>query len=195
MRSKGRSHRTAEFFSHLFNPSGVALGVFGLLAWQGYSTWLPALVGMVCFAFFPGLILVSMLKKGRIDQLYPSQRQQRSGLLLLGAGCYFLGSGALWLVGAKIFIVAAGLVFATSALLVWWVNRYWKISIHSVGVSGGVAVLLIMMGIEAWIWTLTLPLIAWARWHLRAHSPAQIAAGFLLGGGAAWGLYHFVGAP
>ena len=190
-----RSHRIADFISHLLNPSGVALGVFGLLAWEGYSAWMPAWVGIACFAFVPGLILVYMRRSGRIDQLYPPQRRQRSGLLLLGAACYFLGSGALWLAGAKVFIQAAGLVFAANALLVWLINQYWKISIHSVGVSGGVAILLLVLGLEAWPWTLLVPLIAWARWRLGAHTPAQIAGGFSLGAGSTWVLYILAGAP
>lgn len=177
-----RSDTMASFVSHLLNPAGLALGVFAGLTYLMREAWVAGVAGVVLFSFMPGVILVYLHRAGYITDLYPDERHQRAGLLLLGALCYFGGYAVLLWLDAPVFMLVAGCTFGLNSLLVWWINQYWKISIHAVGVSGGVSVLLLAGGLCLWPSLLTVPLVAWARLRLRAHTPAQVTAGLLLGG-------------
>ena len=172
--------QTARAISHLFNPAMIALGAFIYLAWQARD-WLGGGVGIVAYALVPGIIWGYLYRSGTIVELYPAERSQRQGLLLLGIGCYALGFIALWMVDAAPLALGAGLAFCGNTLLVWQINKYWKISIHAVGVSGGWVILLLGGGWVMWPLGFALVLVAWARLRLRVHTPTQIVAGCSMG--------------
>ncbi len=150
--------------------------------WQNGGNWVSGLVGIVFYALVPGLILFYLLRAGFVQDLYPPERSQRGFLLLLGAVCYFLGFITLVFVEAPGFMLGAGCTYFGNALLVWQINKYWKISIHAVGVSGGLLILLLVVGRELWPCLFALPLVGWARLRLKLHTPAQVGGGALLGG-------------
>ena len=179
---KSRLDRGASLVSHLLNPAMVAWWVFGGLAWLVGGSWVAGIAGVAFYAVLPGLVLIFLYKIGFIEDVYPPERAQRACLLLLGAGCYFLGVVVLRIVEAPDFMLGAGWTYCGNSLLVWQINRYWKISIHAMVVSGGVLILLLAGGMWLWPLVLTLPLVAWARLQLKSHTPAQIVAGALLGG-------------
>ncbi|MEW6755365.1 MAG: hypothetical protein AB1505_30945 [Candidatus Latescibacterota bacterium] len=179
---RGLLGRVAWLVSHLLNPAGLALLLFAGLTWLAQEAWLAGMAGAVLYSVMPGGILVWLRRSGYISELYPVERSQRAGLLLLGTLCYFAGVAVLLLLEAPIAMLIAGVAFACNTLLVWWINQYWKISIHAVGVSGAVSLLLLIGGASLWPALLALPLVAWARLHLRAHTVAQVAVGLLLGG-------------
>ncbi len=177
-----KSNRVAAWVSHVLNPAGLALVVFVVLTLLRREAWLAGVAGVVLYAVVPGLILVALHRTGVITELYPGERAQRGGLLLSGALCYFAGYGVLSWLQAPAAMLIAGCAFGLNALLVWGINQYWKISIHAVGVSGGVSVLVLAGGAPLWPSLLALPLVAWARLRVGAHTPAQVMAGLLLGG-------------
>lgn len=181
---RSRLEKLASLVSHLLNPAGLALVVFIILTWLLQDAWLAGMIGMLLYSVIPGLLLILLYRVGYIAELYPDERSQRAGLLLLGTLCYFLGFAVLLLLKAPMPMLVAGFAFGSNTLLVWLINRFWKISIHAVGVSGGVSVLLLTGGSSLWPFLLALPLVGWARLRLKAHTPAQVAAGFLLGGSA-----------
>ena len=174
--------RLALLLSHLLNPALVACWVFTALALWGGGNWKAGLVGLIFYALVPGLFLVVLYRNGFVQDLYPPERSQRGRLLLLGTGCYLLGFAVLVAAGAAQSMLGAGCSFFCNALIVWCINRHWKISIHAVGVAGGILILLLAFGFELWLLFLALPMVAWARLRLRSHSPAQVAVGAVLGG-------------
>ena len=178
-----RLDKLAYLISHALNPSMVGLGVFAGLTSLDRAAWPAGAVGVFLYSIFPGIILFRLRRSGYIDQLYPNDGKQRERLLLLGAGCYFLGCILLLLANAPALMVGAGCAFCANTSLVWLINRQWKISIHTTGVGSGLLVLLLAGGTVVWSLAPALPLVAWARLRLGSHTPAQLAAGALLGGG------------
>lgn len=177
-----RLDKVAVVVSHLLNPALVAWWVFGSLTWLVGGGWIAGMVGVVFYALIPGSILLYMYRAGFVEELYPPERSQRAPLLLLGTACYFLGFIALGLAGVPGLVLGAGCAYCINTLLVWQINRHWKISIHAVGVSGGLMILLLAAGPGLWPLLVALPLVAWARLRLNSHTPAQVAVGALLGG-------------
>jgi membrane-associated phospholipid phosphatase len=160
----------------------VAWGVFAGLAWLAGGHWWAGLTGMFFYGLVPALALILLYRNGAISHVYLPERDQRARLLLLGAGCYFLGCIGLWLAGAPTLMMGAGCVYCGNALLVWRINRHWKISIHAVAVTGGLLLLLVASGGRLWPLSLALVLVAWARLQLQAHTIGQVLGGILLGG-------------
>ncbi len=172
----------ARVVAHGLNPAGLALAVFATWLAMHPAGWSEALLGLLFYALLPGIALLYMLFTGRISALYPEERLQRSGLLLIGLASYGMGYIAFYLVDAHVLIKATAMSFTLVTLIIWFVNKSWKISIHAAGVGGGIWLLLEIGGSAWWPGILALPLVAWSRLYLKAHTPLQIMAGFVVGG-------------
>lgn len=181
--------KIAHLLSHLLNPSMLALVIFGVHGWRG--DMVAAWVGIGVFSILPGVFLLLRLR--RLDQLYPNDRGVRGVLLLQGVVCYGLGLGALYQFGATPWALATGVIFIAHTLAIWWINRFWKISIHAAGVGGAICILLASIGLGAWPSVLCLPAIVWARLYLGVHTPWQVGAGAVLGLGFSATIYYSFG--
>jgi len=174
----------AWLISHLLNPAMVAWGVFSALVWLKGGTWWAGLAGITFYSVVPATALLYLYRTGTIADVYLPERSQRARLLPLGVAWYFAGLVVLWLVNAPTPMLGAGSAFCGMALLVWQIDRFWKISIHATGVGGGLGIVLAAAGWSLWPLSLSLPLVMWARLRLQAHTPAQVWAGAILGGSA-----------
>lgn len=174
----------AWLISHLLNPAMVAWGVFSGLIWLKGGAWWAGLAGITFYSVVPGVALLHLYRTGMIGDVYLPERAQRARLLPLGVAWYFAGLVVLWVLQAPTPMLGAGCAFCGMALLVWQIDRYWKISIHATGVGGGLGIVLAAAGWSLWPLSLSLPLVMWARLRLQAHTPAQVWAGAILGGSA-----------
>ena len=170
-----------EHFTGRFAHSGQSLVVF---KWITFS-------GTILFTIvLPVIPLYILKKRGQISDFFISKKEQR-------AVPYFLGflSYAFWaiflryiLIGMPAYVVGLGVGSVVSVFLVFLINFKWKISAHLAGIGGfvgGVFGLCFLMGINP-VWFLILILffsilVGLARVELRAHTPSQVLAGFMLG--------------
>ena len=132
--------------------------------------------------------MLYLKRSGRLLELYDPEPGQRRWILRFGVVWYAIGYAVLSLMAAPGVILWCAASFCGGALLVTIINGYWKISIHSVGVGGGLLVLMVAGGWGLWPAGVAAALVAWARLRLGAHSPAQVAAGLALGTVQSWGL-------
>ena len=181
--------KLALLLSHLFNPALLAVLVFALHGYLG--DWYVGLVGVVIFAILPGFTLLVLVRWRYVEQLYPDDRNERAVLLLLGGLCYAVGWAILYWIGASLLVLVSAGSFVFCTLLVWLINRHWKISIHAAGVGGAACILLVSVGKVALPFLFAIPAIVWARLHLRVHTLSQVAAGTLLGMGVTALLFYF----
>lgn len=171
------------------------MGIFCVALAHQTSALMPLYYTMLMLSTFvitaliPMLTLLWMRRKGYISDLYIEDPQQRTLPYYITATCY-----AIWLsVLSHLLhapIVVCMIVFGAliSTLLVCFINRYWKISAHLSGIGG------LIGGVAAYHYTIaTMPsllmgiilltlalLLMYARIYLRAHTPLQVVAGFLL---------------
>ena len=72
------------------------------------------------------------------------------------------------------------------------INVAWKISVHMAALGGSIAILVIAAGLSGenspvltpstvYPILLLIPLVGWARYHLKAHTVAQIVVGAVIG--------------
>ena len=182
------SERLAYALSHLFSPAGVALVLFAFLSQLTGGRWLAGVVGVVWYGIIPAAVMLYLKSSGRLTELYDPEPGQRRWILRVGVVCYALGYAVLSLVGAPDIILWCAASFCGGALLVTLINGYWKISIHSVGVGGGLLILMVVGGWGLWPAGVAAAAVAWARLRLGAHSPVQVVAGLALGTLQSWGL-------
>ena len=183
-------HRTgkvkaARLFSNIVSPPvmfallGLAFSLYERPSWNGL---LWAAVYGFFVALLPILIVLYLLKTGRITELHMSNTSERHIPYIsavLSAGIAFalvsLFDGPELLRCLTIFnmieLAALGLI-----------NPFWLISIHS---TGAMATMLLVGLVFGWAYSLlVLPfviLVCWVRLYLRRHTPMQIAAGLGLG--------------
>ena len=175
----------ALIVSFLFHPMIISLGVFAILIFNGISSiGNPYFIFFTCFIFsnlIPITTVIILKKLGKIDDLDASVKDQRQFPLTLGIG--YAGLGFLSLILLKANPLTQGLMFCymTNTVLTLLINRFWKISIHSMGVSGPAAALWANGNYHPFLMVLIIVLVSYSRVILKAHSPTQVFAGALLG--------------
>jgi membrane-associated phospholipid phosphatase len=71
--------------------------------------------------------------------------------------------------------------YISNTFLVILINKYLKISIHAMGVSGPLALFLFLVGIKAFVFLPILFAVGWSRIKLRVHSLIEVIAGVIFG--------------
>lgn len=177
--------RLARVVTEVFAPSPLAAVVLVIVAWRFSPTTSEALkwasLGILFAPAVPLLYLFRQLRRGRVTDHHVRRREQRAPIILFTLACGFVALVVLSRLGAPRQVIglvcsgAAGLIVALA------ITRFWKISIHA-GVAAGIVV--VFLELFGWWMLLLAPLAAlvcWARVAVGDHTPAQVAAGAVVG--------------
>jgi hypothetical protein len=215
----------ARFLSTLFHPLLMPTWVFGVLLYAAPGAFrnLAALdqtadVGLgpltvsvrigLMYLVFVGTFLVPALglywlhRFGVVKSLALENRQDRRVPYLMTAAVYTILTivfGYRLKLLPEVSLILGSITLAIIGVV--FVNLFWQISAHGVGLGGAVGALagvLVRFGEASLFPTLLLSILltGWvlaARLHLNAHTPAQVGAGWGLGlvvslGAVVWGL-------
>ncbi|NNJ11388.1 phosphatase PAP2 family protein [Chloroflexales bacterium ZM16-3] len=193
----GRGYAVARTISQIFHPvilsvtSIFIVGVMGVepvlrgMGWAALCTLIQVLP--------PTIFFTIRLRQGAYTDDDVSVRSQRNELYLFGMATVLIGVGVLTLMGAPQPFVA----LLTSAALLnglsWFINLFWKISIHSAGIGSCATVAALYsepLGLLFWLGALSL---GWARVRTRNHTPMQVVAGLALACACVVGSYMAFG--
>ncbi|MCF8423021.1 MAG: hypothetical protein K9H41_01620 [Bacteroidia bacterium] len=189
----------ASIISYLFHPLLMAtygcLIVFFGLTNTIYFLFTPLklklILTLVVFAFtflLPVLNLLILHKFNFVSSLKIDKQSERTFPLIMTALCYFglfymLFDFNIW-PAVKLFILGGGICISANAII----NIWYKISAHMIGIGGLIGSLLalcyymqIQILVIISICIVLAGFIAFSRLFLKAHSPTQIYAGFILG--------------
>lgn len=186
MRLKRALPPVARWLSNLVSPP-VVTAVFGfVIAWQDHASWLGMLRALLYGALtclLPVLLVLYLLKTGRIKDLHMSNAPEQRRIPYLAS---FLCAAAAFLLfhslgdAPMLSALAACNVLGLAALGL--INNFWLVSNHTASVSMVAAFSACLFGWHTVLWSLPLVgLVTWARWLLRKHTLAQLAAGFAVG--------------
>lgn len=176
--------RLAHTISNITNPLFVALPTFLLIAlvtapdWQHALLWWSIIVGGISIA--PYLFILRGVHRGHFSDHHVSIREQRFMPLLFGLGCVFTALLLLLLLHASRSLILTVVGALVALVLATAITRFWKISLHLVGMAGAVTVFCIMFGPRAALLTPLVAIVAWARWKVGAHTLLQALAGTAL---------------
>ena len=173
----------ARFVSNVLNPPLVAAGgIFLMAAFLGTAkAWMWAVIFILLVDAIPTLYVVWLLKRGEIDHFHIPNREKRHKPYLVIIGSNILGVIVMVLGKAPFLLIAFGLIGIVQSLLLFLINRYWKISGHTTAISGLTVFLVATVGWEVAYILIAIPLVVWARVRTSSHSFLQTVAGALTG--------------
>jgi hypothetical protein len=127
------------------------------------------------------VVLIRRTRRGAWTDFDVSHRDQRPGLYYVAIPLLALAAIVVWWLGATPAFLRSFLAIAFLFAAGLFGNRFLKISLHMMFGAFG---LVIIARLYPWSLFLTLPLLvslAWSRWRLERHTPAEIAVGLILG--------------
>jgi membrane-associated phospholipid phosphatase len=127
----------------------------------------------------PIFLIITWSKLKKIDRDY-TIKETRNYPLLIMVIIYFIGSLILWVMKANPLSISLMLCYAFNTLIVFFINLKWKISVHSMGISGPTTAILFFSPL-GFILGLLGPIVMWSRTTLKKHTTKQVLAGSILG--------------
>ena len=188
--------RIHQLISLVFQPLLIPTFAMLLLMNMDVFKLLPmrwrliAIVGTFIFTgLLPALPIWLMMKRGEVNDLFISKREERTMPYLFSFMAYVFWALFMWrTLQFPMFIVAMGMGSAVSIFIIVIINLKWKISAHAAGMGGlcgsvfGVCYRTAInpVGFIALILLIS-GLVAFSRLELKAHTPGQVLAGFVVG--------------
>ncbi|MFD7263452.1 hypothetical protein [Streptomyces sp. NPDC059874] len=180
--------KAARILTDALAPANLVVGLLLLIGWHSTRSWTGlgwGLLGALFCGVVPIGIIVLGVRRGALTDQHIRVRRQRMVPMALSLVSVVAGITLLHVLGAPadVFaLVVAMLVGLASSLLV---TVGWQISIHMSVAGGTVMILLLVFGAPVLPAALFAAAVGWSRLVLRAHTPAQLLAGTVLGGTAA----------
>jgi len=181
--SEGSQLQFARLISEVANPIFVAPPIFFVIALYTAPNVMQALLWWVVavgISAAPLIFILRGVRLGYFSDHHVSIREQRLMPLLFALGCVSFVFVLLLLLHASRPLLATVTAVLTVCTIATGITRYWKISFHLVGMAGAVMILWILFGSLAVLLAPLVPLVAWARWRIGAHTPLQALAGMFL---------------
>jgi hypothetical protein len=158
--------------------------------------WRGLLWGLLCLFLTSGLSLVYLAylaRSGKVRDLRSIPQSERVRPLRMVAALHAGAFVIVSLLGAPAPLRAALLSYALATLLFALLTPTTNLSLHAAGVSGTAVCLVYVFGAWGLSALLLVPLVWWARTVLGRHTPAELALGVLVGGGATVVAFQIVG--
>jgi len=174
----------ANLASSILNPFLLAILIVVMLALKSTPTILSALrwsLALTVISILPVmLVVIYLVRKGKLRGIFSSTRQQRTELYLLAGVFTIIDYITMILIKAPQMLIA-GLVAAFFGLMLFMcINFRWKISLHTAFITGLVTLSVILYGWIAAIASVLVILVGWARTELKEHTLTQSITGALL---------------
>jgi hypothetical protein len=189
----------ARFLSILFHPLLLPTYLFAIILYllpesvitfPVESRWMLLSLIFVMTFFIPGLGTYAMVRFGMVQSMQLQDRLQRRLPFLFTTVCYatvtYIFRRESYFGELFYFLMA---LITLSVLATYLVSLYWKISAHSVGMGGGLGILILLNTLipDSPIFYLVIVCllvcgaVMSARLALNEHTPAQVYAGLLTG--------------
>jgi len=180
-----KSSLLAEVISVIYLPPLVSLWLFIVFALYspaeiGNPSLFFVFVGITFFTILPLLTLILLARDHEPTFAVPRASRNVSYAVvfleyIIGSLIFYLGKVAV------LFII--GLIYIVIIATLMVINRFWKISVHAAGISGPATFCLYIFG-PFTLWAvpllLSVVLVIWARYQLKAHTFSQLVGGTLI---------------
>jgi uncharacterized membrane protein (DUF4010 family) len=160
----------------------------GLIA-QGWPGAVWGLLASALCGGVPAAVIAVGVRSGRLDSHHIVDRARRTGPLLAAVAAVLFALLVLALLGAPRLLVATVTAMLAALAVTIPVTLRWKISFHAAVSAGTVVVLAQVLPALPTLaaGAAVVALVCWARVRLAHHTPAQVAAGTLVGALVTWG--------
>ncbi len=189
------SRKPAQLISAATRLPLLAVPLFLAVGAQAAGTR-GLLWGLLCVFLTSGLSLIYLAylaRSGKVSDPRSITRSERVRPLRVVAALHAGAFVTVTLLGAPAPLRAALLSYALATLLFALLTPHINLSLHAAGVTGAAVCLVYVFGAWALPAVLLVPLVWWARSVLGRHTPAELALGVLVGGGATLVAFQLVG--
>jgi membrane-associated phospholipid phosphatase len=176
----------ARLISDVFSPPVVwAVLAFPIALRDAQSRsqaiqWAITYTVLVCI--LPVVYVALMVRRGKITDIHMQVRKQRILPFMVSIACTLLAWGVLRLMGAPALVPQLAIFTLVQLALMLVITFVWQISMHAMSITGAVVATGALFGpAPAFILFPLIPIVGVARLKLRRHTPAQVAAGVVLG--------------
>ncbi len=138
------------------------------------------LISLIFASALPMAIILFWAKKLNTDRDI-SNRQDRFMPLIVGIVSYFIGFLISLAINIDNFMTLLLLCYSVNTGIVLLITLKWKISVHTTGLSGPVAALILLLGPIGAIFGVLYPMVIWSRVLLKKHTLAQAICGAVQG--------------
>lgn len=182
------NRRAANTISAVLSPPvlGAAMIAIAALATRQATAWAWAGPGLALNVLAPIAYLLWLFKRGLVSDLDVQRREERRRPLVFTLAAMLATVVLLWVTAAPSLLLAVSAAHFLQTALALVITLRWKISMHGAAIAACAALLVFVLGRQAAPMLLAVPMVAWARVHLRRHTPAQTIAGAALGGLVTW---------
>lgn len=182
--SETKKNRFAEFVSNFTHPPFLSIPTFivlNLFLLDPHNFFVITGICVFFAAILPVGILIFWAKTITKDELdFPIKEDRRYPLLIVILS-YLIGTVILFTLHAPPMATSLMFCYFSNTLVVFFINLYWKISIHSMGIAGPTTALFIVFGFFGSILAWLIPVVMWSRVYLKRHTMSQVIAGASLG--------------
>jgi membrane-associated phospholipid phosphatase len=178
----------AVFISYIAYAPIISLPAFAVINYFFLNFHDFVVITTICaiFACIMPVLLVFRWIEGKrhhgqkIDIDIP-ERKDRNYPLIIAILSYFIGTAVLYTLNAPTMTTILMFCYFSNTLIVFFINLYWKISIHAMGVAGPTVVLIYAFGPIGAVFATIIPVVMWSRVYLKRHTIGQVVTGALLG--------------
>lgn len=180
-----KKRKWAVLISNVTIPPVIAVFMFSLINYsllRGFPFFAITFITTLFAAIVPlSVLLIWETKTNAKFDLDIPAREDRNYPLLVAAASYLIGTVALVAVHAPLLTTVVMFGYFAGSSLLFFINLYWKISIHTMSIAGSTTVLVFVFGNWGALMGLLLPLVIWSRVYLKKHTLAQAITGAILG--------------
>lgn len=185
IRERRAATEFARALSTIFNPFLAATGLFVIVshAYAHRSTfefWTYSTLGIIFYTIAPLTFILYLYLTGRISDFDISERPERERVFAGFVVIYLVAAIGLSLAHAPVQLQVITWGSWGTALETMVITRWWKISTHALGITGPFAAMFLFFHLQPLPYAVIVPLVGWARIHLRSHTVAQVIGGALL---------------
>lgn len=177
-------HKLARIISTLFVPPSFTIIVYFIFALSIEQTmkksFIVFLVALVFGFLAPITMFVIMRKRKMISDNDAMIKDQRTLPYFIAIIFYAIGFIILILTKVSIISIAFWFCYISNTIITILINKYWKISAHSMGASGAAAALFFVFGWSSFVSMVITILVGWSRIELKCHTIQQVIAGIVL---------------
>lgn len=177
------ANRVARWVSVIFDSSVLSVPIFLAIGWMdsrlkglGWSA-----VTLIVVTGIPLAYILIGRHVGWVSDFEISRRGERPRFILVSLGSDALAILILTAFNGPHLLRVMVLVYLCLGTTMMTISSFWKISLHMAGVGGFSTALVFIFGLPAVAAFLSLPLVAWARYHRKKHTFLQLGAGAVAG--------------
>jgi membrane-associated phospholipid phosphatase len=178
------SLKIARLISTIFVPPSFSLIVYFIFAIyfeEDLSDSFTLLIITTLFGFIlPITMFLILRKKNLVSDQDALIKEQRNVPFIVATLIYMCGLFFLIYFKVSLISIAFWFCFISNTIITILINKYWKISVHSMGASGAFAALTFAFGYTILPFIVILILVGWSRIKLKCHTLSQVIAGIIL---------------